>query len=106
MGENPYEAPVTKSESRQLRPWAGRVMTWIPLTLGINVVSFVFFSATICGCHFQSVAVPFGLAPVAWTTFAFSTYRTGGERLVAYFNGFFALAWLLLSWQSNLRFLL
>lgn len=74
------------------------------LTSIIQVLSFLAYPAFICGCHFHSDAVPIGLIPVGVGFYFFFFCRTRGERIVGYFNGALALAWIALAWLSNFQF--
>jgi hypothetical protein len=82
-----------------------RWSSWLALTFGVHVSAFVFFSASICGCHFHLIAVPFSLIPLVWTVFTLATYRTAGERFVGFGNLLFALVWCFIAWEGNIRFL-
>jgi len=89
----PPEAPVTDRGRR-----------WFGITLGVQLGTFLFYPALICGCHFHLIAVPVGLIPVAWGGFTLVTYQAVGERILGYVNTALAIGWLYLAWESNIQF--
>lgn len=76
----------------------------LAITLGVQLVTFLFYPALICGCHFHLIAVPIGLIPVAWGGFTLVTYQAMGERILGYINTALAIGWLYLAWDSNIQF--
>jgi hypothetical protein len=103
MSQNPFESEKSFRDERPLR---SSTRAWIAVTLFVNVITYVAFGMTICGCHFQWLAVP-AIAPVAlWTIYTLVAWRTVGECYVAFANLLLALGWLCFEWEANLCFLL
>lgn len=96
--------PNTALEPSQVPASPSRWRRWLFVSLIIQILTFLFYPACICGCHFHLVAVPVGLIPVGWAAYTFARYRGRGERAISYANVALAIGWLYLAWDSNLMF--
>jgi hypothetical protein len=92
--------PTVSPDVRAIDRWR----RWCGITLAVQLGTFIFYSALICGCHFHWSAVPVGLIPVAWSGFTLVSYHALGERIVSYVTTAFAIGWLYFAWVSNIRF--
>lgn len=110
MGPNPYETPqvgemrsrvATEASLERIDRWGH----WVGNSIGIYLVSLVFFAMLTCGCHFHWEAVPFSVLPIFWAAFTLVSYRTAGERIVTYVNIPLSAAWFWITWEGNLQFL-
>ncbi len=102
---NPYESPRrAESVAAPAITRPGRVASWSAKTPAFYVGAFILHGAMTCGCHFWWSALPVEATPIAWSAFTFFTYRTIGERLLAYLNVGLAILWLWFCWGANLQF--
>jgi hypothetical protein len=81
--------------------WAPRLIN----TLLFHTLMLAIYSATICGCHFSFIGLIVAIIPTAWAGYSLFTYRTRGERIVAWINLVIGFGWLVLAWDSHIRFL-
>lgn len=81
-----------------------RVLSWLVSSFLIHILSLVFFTAGICGCHFHLIALLFGSPPLIWAGYTITFAKTMSERILAYSNLLLAAAWICLEWEGNVRF--
>jgi hypothetical protein len=102
---NPYESPRQPLPAATVaiaRP--GRPAAWAIKSIVFYFCAFLFHATMTCGCHFWWSALVIEATPIAWSGFTFFTYRTTGERLIAWLNVALVLLWLWFSWMNNLQF--
>lgn len=77
---------------------------WMLATVLVNILSYLIYGMFICGCHFHSRAVPFGVVPPAWGLFVFIVHFRTKEKLLRNLGIGSALFWIFISWESNIQF--
>lgn len=73
-------------------------------TIGIFVCCVLLYSLMICGCHFHPIAMIPALAPLVWSIFLLASYLNTEGRIDAWVAFGFALLWLWMGVDSNLKF--
>ena len=97
-------SPRDLSEKDAETPVVDRWPRWCAYSFVVQISTWFFYPAFICGCHFHVIAVPVGLIPVVWGGITLFGYRTLGERILGYINTALAVGWLYLAWDSNIQF--
>ena len=93
-------APFHSDNSRPTR-----ARSWTLKTVLVHCFSFLLYPAFICGCHFSLIGLIFTFVPIGWGFYLLASYETRSERFTAYIATALSIAWIYLSWESNLQFI-
>jgi len=103
MALRPLDEQAMSTASLQL---SDRFDWWAVVTGAMQMGCIVAWVSLGCGCHFELKRALLEFVPILWGAYTFVCYRTTEERVVARFATLLAIAWLYVSWATNLHFLL
>ena len=72
--------------------------------IGVILCCVLLYPMLICGCHFHAIAVAPTIVPIVWAIHLLASYRTATGRAGAWLTFGFAVLWLWLGIDSNLKF--
>ena len=85
----------------------GRCTCWLGITIALQLAALFALPNFVIGTssHSQPPAVLITMMPPGlWGFYVFARYRTCAERILAYVTVILSTCWLLLAWESNVRF--